>query len=187
MSPGVRVSSAEELQGAITAGAGDIEVVGRITGSPSITLPEGTTLRGGELAFLAKGVRLTRNNTLRDITITTIPYEVSVYNDTSVPDAGTFRFESVSTVGQVYLVAENATTRVRVETMGLHIREADVRGRIEQPHGYGVDVLQGGLTLWNRQPDPSGKFTATLRDVSVGTEETPVRGSGSVRRRVWGP
>jgi hypothetical protein len=88
VSTGVRVSSAEELQEAISAGAGDIEVVGRIAGSPSITLPEGTTLRGGELAFLAKGVRLTRNNTLRDITITTIPYEVAVYNDTSVPDAG---------------------------------------------------------------------------------------------------
>jgi hypothetical protein len=158
--------------------AAEIVVEGVIAGSPSVTLPEGTTLRGGELAFLAKGVRLTRNNTLRDITITTVPYEVAVYNDTSVPDAGTLRFENVSTVGQVYLVAENATTRVRVEAMGLHVREADVRGRIEQPHGYGVDVLQGGLTLWNRQQDPASKFTATLRDVSVGTDQTPVRGSG---------
>ena len=48
-------------------------MVGKITGAPSITLPEGTTLRGGELAFLAKGVRLTKDNALRDITITTTP------------------------------------------------------------------------------------------------------------------
>ncbi len=178
MSTSVQVRTAEELQEAIGACAAEIVVEGVIAGSPSITLPEGTTLRGGELAFLAKGVRLTRNNTLCDITITTIPYEVAVYNDTSVADAGTLRFENVSTVGQVYLVAENATTRVRVEAMGLHVREADVRGRIEQPHGYGVDVLQGGVTLWNRQQDPAAKFTATLRDVSVGTDHTPVRGSG---------
>jgi hypothetical protein len=98
-----------------------------------------------------------------------------------------FRFENVVTVGQVYLVTEHATTRVRVETMGLHVRKADVRGRIEQPHGYGVDVLQGGLTLWNRQPDPAATFTATLRDVSVGTDETPGTRLGCVRRRLRGP
>ena len=178
MSTGVEVSTAQELQEAITAGAAEIVIAGRIAGSPSITLPEGTTLCGGELAFLAKGVRLTRDNTLRDITITTTPYEVAVYNDTSVQDAGILRFENVSTVGQVYLVAEHATSQVRVEAMGLHVKDADVRGRVEQPHGYGVDVLQGGLTLWNRQPDSSARFTATLRDVSVGTDETPVRGSG---------
>lgn len=123
-------------------------------------------------------MRVTRNNTLRDITVTTTPYEVAVYNDTTVPDAGTIRFENVTTVGQVYLVAEDETKSIRVEAMGLHVKEADVRGRAEQPHGFGVDVLQGGLTLWNRQKDPKATFTATLRDVSVGTFDTPVRGSG---------
>lgn len=68
--------------------------------------------------------------------------------------------------------------KVTVEIEGLHVRAADVRGRVEQPHGFGVDVLQGGLTLWNRQPDPASSFTATLKGVSVGTEETPIRGSG---------
>lgn len=177
-SPSATVSTAAELADAIAAGATEIVVQGRISGSPSITLPEGCTLRGGELAFTAKGVRLTRDNTLSDITITTTPYEVAVYNDTSQPDAGTLTFEKVSTVGQVLILAADATVKARVEARGLHVREADLRGRVEQPHGFGVDVLQGGVTLWNRQPDPSSTFTATLRDVSVGTEQTPVRGSG---------
>lgn len=172
------VTTAAELADAISTGAAEIVVEGTITGSPSITLPEGTTLRGGTLMFLAKGVRLTRDNTLRDITISTTPYEVAVYNDTSVSDAGTLAFENVTTVGQVFVVAEGETMRVRVETRGLHVTDADVRGRVEQPHGYGVDVLQGGLTLWNRQQGSSSSFTATLRDVSIGTDETPVRGSG---------
>ena len=174
----VTVTTPTELADAISARAVEIVVEGTITVSPSITLPEGTTLRGGQLAFLAKGVRLTRNNALKDITITTTPYEVAVYNDTSVPDGGTFSFVNVTTVGQVYIIAEASTTSVHVETMGLHVKEADVRGRAEQPHGFGVDVLQGGLTLWNRQQDPSATFTATLRDISVGTDDTPVRGSG---------
>lgn len=174
----VTVGDAAELADAIDAGATEIVVEGTISGSPSITLPPGVTLRGGELAFTAKGVRLTRDNTVRDITITTTPYEVAVYNDTSVPDAGTLTFENVTTVGQVLILADQDTMRARVEARGLHVREADVRGRVEQPHGFGVDVLQGGVTLWNRQKDPSATFTATLRDVSVGTMETPVRGSG---------
>ncbi|TAM87373.1 MAG: hypothetical protein EPN43_09375, partial [Jatrophihabitans sp.] len=78
----VTVTSAAELADAIRAGTQEIVVEGTIKGSPSITLQEGVTLRGGELVFGAKGVRLTRNNTLRDITITTTPYEVAVYNDT---------------------------------------------------------------------------------------------------------
>lgn len=174
----VTVTDAAQLADAIAAGATEIVVQGTITGSPSITLPPGSTLSGGQLAFTAKGVRLTRDNTLRDITITTTAYEVAVYNDTSVEDAGTLIFENVTTVGQVLILAEADTKRVRVEARGLHVREADVRGRAEQPHGYGVDVLQGAVTLWNRQPDPSSTFTATLRDVSVGTAQTPVRGSG---------
>lgn len=174
----VTVRSAGELAEAISSGTRKIRVEGTISGSPSITLPEGTTLCGGELVFLAKGVRLTKDNTLQNITITTTPYEVAVYNDTSVADAGTLSFQNVTTIGQVYIVAEAETMTVRVETEGLHIKDADVRGRAEQPHGYGVDVLQGGITLWNRQKEASSSFTATLRDVSVGTEETPVRGSG---------
>lgn len=110
----VTVATPAELANAISVGAVEIVVEGTITGAPSITLPEGTTLRGGQLAFLAKGVRLTCNNTLKDITITTTPYEVAVYNDTSVPDAGTLRFVNVTTVGQVYIVAEADTTSVRV-------------------------------------------------------------------------
>ncbi|WP_051518284.1 hypothetical protein [Intrasporangium chromatireducens] len=100
MTTSVTVTDAPGLAEAIGAGVGEIVVEGTITGSPSVTLPPGTTLRGGELAFTAKGVRLNRDNTLRDITITTTPYEVAVYNDTSVPDTGTLAFENVTTFGR---------------------------------------------------------------------------------------
>lgn len=174
----VTVSSAAELADAIASGAQDIVVDGAISGSPSITLPAGATLRGGTLEFLAKGVRLSKDNTLRDLTITTLDYEVAVYNDPTVPDAGTMRLENVTTVGQVYLAAEGDVKNIRVEADGVHVKQADVRGRIDQPHGYGVDVLQGGFTLWNRQPDTSATFSATLKNIKIGTETTPVRGCG---------
>lgn len=174
----MRVTSAKELADAIAAGELDIEIEGEITGSPSVTLPEGATLHGGTLTFLAKGVRLTKNNTLRDIVVTTLDYEEAIYNDTSLADAGTLHLENVETVGQIALVAAGNVKKIRVEADGVWVREADVRGRSMQPHGYGVDVLQGGFTLWNQQPDEDAVFTATLRGIRVGSEETPVRGSG---------
>lgn len=61
----VTVSTAAELAEAISTGAQEIVVEGTITGSPSITLPPGSTLRGGKLLFTGEGVRLTRDNTHR--------------------------------------------------------------------------------------------------------------------------
>lgn len=63
------VRDAAELKSALDEGASVIEVTGTVTGSPGITLPPGTTLKGGRLEFGAKGIRLTRNNTLSDIEV----------------------------------------------------------------------------------------------------------------------
>ena len=172
------VSNPQELAAAIADGVLDIVVDGTISGSPSVTLPEGATLRGGTLAFTGKGVRLSKDNTLKDLTVTTLDDEVAVYNDPYLEDAGTLRLEGLTTVGQVYITAEAGMRHIRVEADGVHVKEANVRGRSEQPHGYGVDVLQGAFTLWNRNPDTSSEFTATLKGIAVGTKETPVRGSG---------
>ncbi|MEX3609577.1 hypothetical protein VVR12_00800 [Rothia sp. LK2588] len=65
-----------------------------------------------------------------------------------------------------------------MEADQVFVRRADVRGRVEHTYSFGVDVLQDGFTLWNRNPDSSSEFTATLKGINVGTEETPVRGSG---------
>lgn len=172
------VTNAQELTEALASGKTDISIQGTISGIPSITLPEGVSLSGGKLEFLAKGIRLTKNNTLSDITVTTSVHEVAIYNATDLVDAGTLALNNVTTVGQIYLVAQDELMSVRVEASNVHVAEADVRGRVEQPHGYGVDVLQGGLTLWNRQPHKESTFTATLDGISVGMPNTPVRGSG---------
>lgn len=172
------VSSASELVRAIELRVGEIRINGTIAGVPSFTLPQGTVLSGGRLELKTKGVRLSTDNTLRDIEITTLDHEVAIHNDTTIPDAGTLRLEGVTTVGQVLLLAEDQLQAIHVEINGLHVKAADVSGRDTRPHGYGVDVLQGAVTLWNRQPDPSSRFTATVKGVRAGTEQTPVRGSG---------
>jgi hypothetical protein len=172
------VRDAAELAAALHDGAAVIEVSGTITGSPGITLPAGVTLRGGSLVFGAKGVRLTRDNTLEGIEITVPEHELAIYADTREETWGTLTLTGVTTVGQVSLVALDAVRSGHVRIEGLTVKAADVRGRADRPRGFGVEALQGALTVWNRQPDPEAVITAEITGVSAGSAETPVRGSG---------
>ena len=136
------------------------------------------TLRAGTLEFGAKGIRLTKDNTLDGVTVLTTDDEVAILNDTDVPELGTLTLRDVTGRGQVLLVADDQVRVGHIQIAGLHVRSADVRGRVLRPHGFGIEALQGGLTIWNRQADPAVRITAEVLDVSVGTEEAPVRGSG---------
>lgn len=173
-----RVSSVAELNAAPASGATGIEVVGSLRGMPSLTLPPGIGLYGGELVFGAKDLRLTSNNTVQDITIRTAAHELAIYNDAGVEDLGTLRLVNVSTHGQVYLCAQGSVRSGRIETDGVHVLEADTRGRAERPTGFGVEALQGAFTVWNRQPDPLVDIGARLENISAGRDGAPVRGGG---------
>jgi hypothetical protein len=70
-----------------------------VHGMPIITLAPGVQLRGGTLQFGAKGVRLTRGNVLKDVTIRTPEHEVAIRNDTSIADLGTLTLRGVRTSG----------------------------------------------------------------------------------------
>lgn len=178
MSQTITVRDAAELADALQQPGAVIEVAGEISGSPMLTLPPGVTLRGGTLRFGAKGVRLTTDNTLDGVRIEVPDHEVAILNDTSVADLGTLRLRDVTTRGQIALFAADAVRAGHVVAEGVRVEAADVRGRFDRPHGFGVEALQGGFTLWNRQPDAAVTITAELRDISVGSEQEPVRGSG---------
>ncbi len=172
------VSTAEQLQAAISDGARDIEVSGTIQGAPRVVLAPGVNIRGGRLEFGSKGVLLTRDNTVADIEVVVPEHEVAIYADTTGPDWGTLTLRGVRTVGQVAFIAQDAVRAGHVVIEGLTIRAADVRGRVDRPRGFGVEAMQGALTVWNRQADASVKITAEITDVAAGSETTPVRGSG---------
>jgi hypothetical protein len=178
MSQSRTVTTAAELQDAVQAGVQSIEVKGIVSGMPMITLGPGVRLHGGTLEFKAKGLRLTRDNELEGVTVRTSEHELAILNDTSAEGLGNISLSNVRTVGQVLLLAEDAVRSGHVLVRGLHVARADVRGRMRRPHGFGVDALQGAFTLWNRQADPAVVITAELLDISAGSAEAPVRGSG---------
>ncbi len=172
------VKDAAELQAAVADGVKLIEVSGTIGGSPRVVLAPGVTLRGGRLEFGSKGILMTRDNIVSDIEIAVPEHEVVVYADTTQPDWGTLVLKNVTTIGQVSLIAMDAVRAGHVRIDGLHVRSADLRGRVDRPRGFGVEAMQGGLTVWNRQADEDVEITAEILNVSAGTEGTPVRGSG---------
>ena len=172
------VRTAAELTEAVQSGEPDIEVQGVLRGMPMITLGPGVRLRGGTLEFGGKGVRLTRDNTLEDVTVVTAEPEVAIFNDTTVTDLGLLVLCDVRTRGQVLLLARDAVRSGHVKVERLTLLSADVRGRVERPHDFGVDALQGAFTLWNQQRDPAVEITAELLDIGAGSSEAPVRGSG---------
>jgi hypothetical protein len=178
MDGSVSVETAADLLGAVSSGVKAIEVKGTISGMPMITLSPGVSLRGGTLKFGAKGLRLTRDNTVENVTVQTAEHEVAILNDTSVADLGTLTLRNVRTTGQLLLLAEGNVRGGHVLVDGLTIERADVRGRFERPHGFGVDALQGAFTLWNRQADSAVTITAELKGISAGSANSPVRGSG---------
>jgi len=102
------VSTAAELTEALAAGEMSIEVHGEISGMPMITLGPGVSVTGGSLKFSAKGVRLTSNNTLTDIVITTADHELAILNDTTVSDLGTITLHRVTASGQVQILIRDA-------------------------------------------------------------------------------
>ena len=173
----VKVSTAAELMSALGT-AEEIHVVGFVTGMPMISLRPGVSLRGGTVRFRAKGIRLSSNNVLEDVTVIVPEWEAAILNDTSISDLGRLSLRNVRTRGQVLLLADGAVASGRVEVDGLEVGSADLRGRTERQHGFGVDVMQGAFTLWNRQPDAEARIMASLRGISAGSSDSPIRGSG---------
>jgi hypothetical protein len=174
-----RVSTPTDLLSALNT-ADEIEIDGLISGMPMISLRPGVILRNGVLRFGARGVRLSTDNRLEDVTIIVPDHEVAIGNDTSVADLGQLTLLNVRTRGQVLILAEHAVRGGHVVVDGLVVASADLRGRTERQHGFGVDAMQGAFTLWNRQSDPGVRLTATLSGLSAGSADSPVRGSGVV-------
>jgi hypothetical protein len=178
MTDWTRISSAGELAEAAKQPGARIELAGQIDGLASVALAPGVQLRGGTLRFGSKGLRLSRDNTLSAVSVEAAEHEPAIFNDTEQRSLGTLVFNDVRTVGQVLLLAHGAVKDGHVEVNGLHVARADMRGRIERPHGFGVEAMQGAFTLWNRQGADAVTITARLLDISAGSLQTPVRGSG---------
>ena len=161
-----------------------IIVRGEISQVPSLRLSPGQRLLGEQdgaaLLFRSEidGLQLTTDNEVQGLRLQVSRERRALFTDTSAPTLGRLLLARLSLVGQVQILLREQLRGGHISVSGLDILAADVTGTSDRPHGYGVDVQQGALTVWNQQPAAQGILTADLAGISLGRENAPVNGSG---------
>ena len=185
MQQSIIVSSVAELTSAVADSSNqNIVVAEDLEAVASLRLQPGQTLKGARpditIGFGTgqDGICLTRDNELAGLRLQTGLDRRAVFNDASSPHLGRMLLRGLEVTGCVRLLAEGAIRGGHVEMDGVDVVAADARGFPERPSGYGVEVVSGALTIWNRQSDPAVTITANLRGLSAGRAGAPVQGSG---------
>lgn len=126
----------------------------------------------------ADGVQLSANNLVTSLEIVADRDRRAVHNDTRHPSLGRIELSGLRLTGNLRLLAVGEVRSGHIEAHDIHVVSADARGFEERPKGFGVEVIPGAFTIWNRQADPQSRITADLTGISAGRAGTPVHGSG---------
>lgn len=178
-----QVHDAASLGQAIAAGTRRIEVAGAITGLGPLDLLAGTSLLGADeragLSFRAgsDGLRLTADHEISGLRITTDVDRIALGLTDTARDLGTLALSRLRLEGRLHLEGEQARGGV-VQLSDIHVATADARTAAHRPAGFGVEVLAGGITVYNRSTDTASRWRVEARNLSGGSRERPLRGSG---------
>ena len=158
-----------------------------IIATHSIILPPHTKLQGivqenGSLPLLmfehSDGVGVTVENHISDSNIQAPTQLKSIFNAGYNENLGHFEFKNLKLGGQFSFIMRKESKVADLNLDSIHILSADTRGYLEQPQKYGVNVLQGALTVYNFNPDANSLINLKATNISVGQLDNPVTGSG---------
>jgi hypothetical protein len=182
-----RVDNAVDFEQAILTGEAEIVVTRAITLTHAIQLAGGVTLRGKQqedgtwplvMFTHSDGIGLSVNNTVKNLRIQTVADQRALFLVGQQPDLGQFRFENLIISGQFSFIMRAGSQQAQVALKKIHVVAADTRRYLEQPQKYGVNVLQGAMTIYNFNPDDESRIVVTAEQVTVGLKDAPVTGSG---------
>lgn len=176
-----------DLASAIQNGQKEITITRSILCNYSLLLPQGVTLNGkpqenGELPLLSfqhsDGVGISANNTITNLNIDVPTNHKAIFNTTVQQDLGTFTLENLLVKGQVSIITRVGVEKTNIVINNVDIHSADARHYLEQPQKYGVNVLQGALTIYNINPNIDSLVSASITNLSIGRKNAPVSGCG---------
>jgi hypothetical protein len=150
----------------------------------SISLPPGFSVTGKDkdrciLSFCnGDGIGLTADNRVANLTVMTTPAARAIYTQTGLSDMGTIALRDLTVTGQVSIIIRGGTRKLELVMDAVHVAACDCRRYSEQPQKYGVNVYQGAVTVYNFNGDPDSTIHASLTNVTAGTRNAPVIGSG---------
>lgn len=177
----------QALQNAIHSGELELNIGSSIMCHHSIILPEGSQLRGIELEDgsypllmfnSSDGIGVTANNIIQNINIHTQCENRAIYNTIIKENLGCFTFENIKMAGQFSFITRHGVMNAEVSLNHIHVISCDSRKYLEMPQKYGVNALQGALTIYNLNSDENSKIKVQLNNISIGIKDSPVVGSG---------
>ena len=168
-------ASIDELTTALaTSGVDTVMVAGILDMVPTLALWPRQSLGGATRVATLRftpgvdGVQLSADNALHGLTLQTDPGRRAVFNGLTCATMGRLTLQNLQVVGLVEILADGTVRGGHVDADGVHIEAADARAGGMRPRGFGVEVVTGAWTLWNRQPDPAVTVTAELLNLSAG-------------------
>ena len=148
------VGTVDELLGALRDGAQKIELTTTLSGLGSFTLPPGVSLRGGGLEFGAKGLQLSSNNTVENLSVTVPDTRSRSTTTYRSQDLGTLTLRGITTRGQVYLQASSNVRSGTVHAKDIHVTAADTRDRLDGPRASGSRPCRAPSRSGTGSPTP---------------------------------
>lgn len=153
----------------------------------SIILPEGVEVIGIEnrkesyplLSFYnSDGIGLTKNNKISNLNISVFQDKKALFNTSNDEDLGTFELSNLTLTGQLSFVTKGDFLRCHIVLSDIDIVSCNAVFYLEQPQKYGVNVLQGALTVYNLSSHNDSCITLMAKNITVGRPNAPVIGSG---------
>jgi hypothetical protein len=153
----------------------------------SFILPAGTTLKGkqqenGELPLLSfdqgEGIGVTASNTVADLNIQAPADKRAIFCAATGDNLGHFQFTNLQITGQFSFIVRRGFKQAQLTLDTVEIVASDSRRYLEQPQKYGVNALQGALTIYNFSSDEDSRIVVSAKNIAVGRKNAPVVGSG---------
>lgn len=183
----VQIENFEDLKTAILANHKTIEIKRSFVCTHSIILPESVSITGikqenGEYPLLSfinsDGIGISTNNTISNLNIDVATQNKAIYTTLNKSSIGDFLFQNLFIKGQVSLIFGAGVDEGKIVIKDVDIISSDSRHYLEQPQKYGVNVLQGALTIYNINPNEKSNVEVNIENISIGRKNAPVTGSG---------
>lgn len=185
----VYVSNPIEMTKALSSGETVIDITRSMAFANPIYLPNGIQLsaipqENGVLPTIffshSDGFILTGSSRLQNLSVVTLQDKkaIQLTSQQVAESFGTIHLENLTVDGQISLIFRTPTLKAHVVTKNVHVASSDTRTYLEQPQKYGVNVLQGAYTLYNFNANKDSLITASIDNLSIGSEGHPAIGSG---------
>lgn len=128
----------------------------------------------------ADGFCLSKGNELKNLQIMADPDKRAIFQDWEVENMGTHHLSRLNVTGQISFVLDGKIAKGRIEASFIHVAFASLMQLKDRPNRFGVDMVQGAFTIWNKRDEMNIEIETDITHFSCGSAAKPINGSGLV-------